>query len=431
MSKPNFDTFTNKTFRNLLDDEDFTDVTLACDDGQLVKAHKVILAAASTFFKRILGQAAHPNPLVHIQGIKAFHLRLMLDFIYLGRISIERGNIEEFFETTRSLRIEGLEEVLEFERKSLLEEKARELAERVRIGENQSHENENPRESVIVKRLYSQLVRSQDDNNDNNFSVTSQQNQTFEISKPSTNTKQNKDNEEEKTQSVKRCESNDGVDLLSNDEAFDEVKQETSHLEENMLYEENQDHNESLNLEEEAAENLENLDDREDDAKEVIEEVSDMASDVDEWGYAKPLNLSLLPEPEEIVHLRESVSENESEDGVAEGGADLVDKLREEETKKKYNLRSRRNASSDDKEKKEPRKEKGGEKSKRQLSLNPFHDVNNGRRIPRDRKQVNITPREKLNQKRENISGPFLRRTRSTVRALQVLNCLKRIMCIS
>ena len=425
MSKPNFDTFTNKTFRNLLDDDDFTDVTLACDDGQLVKAHKVILASASTFFKRILGQAAHPNPLVHIQGIKAYHLRLMLDFIYLGRISIERGNIEEFFETTRSLRIEGLEEVLEFERKSLLEEKAKELAERVRIGETQSHENENPRESVIVKRLYSQLVRSQDANNDNNLSVTSQQNQRSEIQKPSTNTKQNEDNEEEKTQSAKRTQSDHEVDLLSN-----EVKQETSHLEENMLYEENQDHNESLNLEEEAAESLENLDDREDDAKAAIEEVSDMASDVDEWGYAKPLNLSLLPEPEEIVHLRESVSENELEDGMAGGGADLVDKLREEETKKKYNLRSRRNTSSDDKEKKEPRKEKGGEKSKRHLSLNPFHDVSNGRRIPRERKQVNITPREKLNQRRENVSGPFLRRTRSTVRALQVLNHFQLIVCI-
>ena len=260
MSKPNFETFTNKTFRNLLDDEDFTDVTLACDDGQLVKAHKVILASASTFFKRILGQAAHPNPLVHIQGIKAFHLRLMLDFIYLGQISIERSNIEEFFETTRSLRIEGLEEVLEFERKILLEEKAKDLAERLRIGETQSHENENPRESVIVKRLYSQLVRSQDDNNVDNLSVASLQNQISEIQKPSSNTKQNKDNEEEKKQSTKRCESNDGVDLLSNEEAFVEVKQETSHLEENMLYEENQDDNVSLNLEEEAEENLENLD---------------------------------------------------------------------------------------------------------------------------------------------------------------------------
>ena len=166
-----FQNIVTTAFGDFRNDEDFTDVTLACDDGQLVKAHKVILAAASTFFKRILVQAAHPNPLVHIQGIKAFHLRLMLDFIYLGRISIERDNIEEFFETTRSLRIEGLKEVLEFERKNLLEEKARELAERVRIGETQSHENENPRESVIVKRLYSQLVRSQDekDNNGSSF----------------------------------------------------------------------------------------------------------------------------------------------------------------------------------------------------------------------------------------------------------------------
>ena len=427
MSKPNFDTFTNKTFRNLLDDEDFTDVTLACDDGQLVKAHKVILASASTFFKRILGQAGHPNPLVHIQGIKAFHLRLMLDFIYLGRISIERGTIEDFFETTRSLRIEGLEEVLEFERKVLLEEKAKEFAERVRIGETQSHENENPRESVIVKRLYSQLVRSQDDNNVDNLSVASLQNQISEIQKPPSNTKQNKDNEEEKKQSTKRCESNDGVDLLSNEEAFVEVKQETSHLEENMLYEENQDDNVRLNLEEEAAENLENLDDREDNTKEVNEKVSDMAGDVDEWGYAKPLNLSFLTEPEEIVDLGESVSENELEDGVVGGGADLVDKLREEESKKKYNLRSRRNTSSDDKEKKEPRKENADKKGKRQLALNPFHDVNNSRRIS---KQVNIKPRDKLNQKRGNISGPFLRRTRSTVRALQVLNRFKLIVCI-
>ena len=102
----------------MLNDEDFTDVTLACDDGQLVKAHKVILAAASPFFKRILAQAAHPNPLIHIQGIKAFHLKLMLHFIYLGRATIETGDVEEFFETTRSLKIEGLEEARDGERKN-------------------------------------------------------------------------------------------------------------------------------------------------------------------------------------------------------------------------------------------------------------------------------------------------------------------------
>ena len=34
--------------------EDFTDVTLVCQDGQQVEAHKVILVASSPFFKELL-----------------------------------------------------------------------------------------------------------------------------------------------------------------------------------------------------------------------------------------------------------------------------------------------------------------------------------------------------------------------------------------
>ena len=37
-------------FGNLREDNDFTDVTLACEGGQQVEAHKVILAASSPFF---------------------------------------------------------------------------------------------------------------------------------------------------------------------------------------------------------------------------------------------------------------------------------------------------------------------------------------------------------------------------------------------
>ena len=44
----------NKAFGNLIDDNDFTDVTLACVDGQQVRAHKVILAASSPFFQNLL-----------------------------------------------------------------------------------------------------------------------------------------------------------------------------------------------------------------------------------------------------------------------------------------------------------------------------------------------------------------------------------------
>ena len=38
-------------FGNLREDNDFTDVTLACEDGQQVEAHKVILASSSPFFQ--------------------------------------------------------------------------------------------------------------------------------------------------------------------------------------------------------------------------------------------------------------------------------------------------------------------------------------------------------------------------------------------
>ena len=36
----------------LREDKDFSDVTLACEDGQQVEAHKVILAVSSPFFQR-------------------------------------------------------------------------------------------------------------------------------------------------------------------------------------------------------------------------------------------------------------------------------------------------------------------------------------------------------------------------------------------
>ena len=37
-------------FKNLRKENDFANVTLACEDGQQVEAHKVILAASSPFF---------------------------------------------------------------------------------------------------------------------------------------------------------------------------------------------------------------------------------------------------------------------------------------------------------------------------------------------------------------------------------------------
>ena len=42
--------FEDNAFGELREGKDFTDVTLACEDGQQVEAHKVVLTSSSPFF---------------------------------------------------------------------------------------------------------------------------------------------------------------------------------------------------------------------------------------------------------------------------------------------------------------------------------------------------------------------------------------------
>ena len=50
-------------FGSLKKDNKFTDVTLACEDGQQIEAHKVILAACSPFFEKTTSNSScHARP---------------------------------------------------------------------------------------------------------------------------------------------------------------------------------------------------------------------------------------------------------------------------------------------------------------------------------------------------------------------------------
>lgn len=48
----NFQANITSQFENLRDEEDFTDVTIACE-GQQLQAHKIILSACSPLFKEL------------------------------------------------------------------------------------------------------------------------------------------------------------------------------------------------------------------------------------------------------------------------------------------------------------------------------------------------------------------------------------------
>ena len=105
-----FGSSTVNTFKDLLTDEDFTDVTLACDDDKQIKAHKAILSASSPFFKRILKMNPHQHPLVYLKGINQQSLQAIIHFIYLGETEVEQEDLDVFMAAAKELEIGGLTE---------------------------------------------------------------------------------------------------------------------------------------------------------------------------------------------------------------------------------------------------------------------------------------------------------------------------------
>ena len=95
-------------FGRLRDDKEFADVTLACEDGQQMEAHKVILAASSPFFEKMLKKNKHPHPLIYFKGIHAQDLMAILDFLYFGEANIFQENLDSFLAFAEQLNLEGL-----------------------------------------------------------------------------------------------------------------------------------------------------------------------------------------------------------------------------------------------------------------------------------------------------------------------------------
>ena len=98
----------NSAFGRLRDDNEFTDVTLACQDGQQIEAHKVILATSSPFFEKILQRNKHPHPLIYLRGFQSHHMLAILDFLYFGEANVYQENLDSFLAIAEELKLKGL-----------------------------------------------------------------------------------------------------------------------------------------------------------------------------------------------------------------------------------------------------------------------------------------------------------------------------------
>jgi len=104
-----FESNIRDAFRELREEQDFFNVTLVCDEGEQIEAHKIVLSAGSHFFRDILRKAKHASPFIYLKGINRFDLKYLLDFLYNGEIDIGQEELNSFLETAKALKVKGLE----------------------------------------------------------------------------------------------------------------------------------------------------------------------------------------------------------------------------------------------------------------------------------------------------------------------------------
>ena len=89
---------------------DFADVTLACEDGDLIPAHRVILSAGSSFFEAVfkkIGKSQSISPLLFLRGVEEEDLGHILTFLYTGEVNVLKAKLEQFLGVAKDLGVRG------------------------------------------------------------------------------------------------------------------------------------------------------------------------------------------------------------------------------------------------------------------------------------------------------------------------------------
>jgi len=97
----------SSAFKDIRDEKEFFDITIACEDEQL-QAHKVILSACSPFFKNVLRRNQHQHPLLYLKGVSYRDMEAVLNFMYHGEVNVAQDDLNSFLQVAEDLRVKGL-----------------------------------------------------------------------------------------------------------------------------------------------------------------------------------------------------------------------------------------------------------------------------------------------------------------------------------
>ena len=82
---------------------------MVSEEYYLIKAHRVILSAGSSFFRTVLTSLeANPHTMFYLKGVSSSNLSCMLDFIYCGETKVPKKNLETFLRTAKDFGVLGL-----------------------------------------------------------------------------------------------------------------------------------------------------------------------------------------------------------------------------------------------------------------------------------------------------------------------------------
>ena len=95
-------------YTELRENNQFSDVTLFCEGGQQVKAHKIVLSATSKLFNDMLIPNNQSKPIIYLRGINIDQLSFLLDYIYFGEVQVPTNTVQEFMAMAEDFKVKGL-----------------------------------------------------------------------------------------------------------------------------------------------------------------------------------------------------------------------------------------------------------------------------------------------------------------------------------
>ena len=90
------DTNIVSTIKDLWNDQNFLDITLATVDDHHIKAHRIILSSFSQLFRNILSKYSTHNPLIYLRDIRYKELNKIIQFVYTGQCEVSVLELEDF-----------------------------------------------------------------------------------------------------------------------------------------------------------------------------------------------------------------------------------------------------------------------------------------------------------------------------------------------